>query len=165
MNTVDDLVFRVKGKKVSAPMTEIKALPEAERHKAYMRLRTLGSAVAGFTGMATKMPPTMAMGGAGAAPRARSPSPKPKKAAPRQSPGSAMEDHIEDILKAFVEKDSLDGEDYGELIDEYGQDDMVEEVVKRMKKDRYTVKQIVKGMKDLREEGYTMFADYIEEHS
>jgi hypothetical protein len=95
-----------------------------------------------------------------AAPRPRSPSPEP-----RQSPGSAIESHIEDILMAFVEKDNLDGEDFGELIDEYGQDDMVDEVVKRMKKDGYTVKQIVKGMKGQKEEGYTMFDDYIEEHS
>jgi coenzyme F420-reducing hydrogenase alpha subunit len=85
MNTVDDLVFKVKGNRVGASAPELKALPEAERQKAYMRLRALGSTVAGFTGMAAKMPPTMAMGGAGAAPRSRSPSPKPKRSDMRSS--------------------------------------------------------------------------------
>lgn len=91
MNTVDDLVFKVKGKSVKAPMSEVKALPEAERQKAYMRMRTLGSTVAGFTSAPAKMPPTIAMAGAGAAPRARSPSPKPKPA-PSKAPKKDLYD-------------------------------------------------------------------------
>lgn len=48
MNTVDDITFKVKGKHVSAPMSEVKVLPADERHKALVRMKALGSAVAGF---------------------------------------------------------------------------------------------------------------------
>ena len=186
MNTVDDLVFRVKGKTVNAPMSEIKALPEEERRKAYMRLRTLGSAVAGFTSAPAKMPPTMAMGGAGAAPRPRSPSPKPAakpepKPEPKPAPKKKMSakqkradeseyrllqipfEIVDDYLKAQGRDDD---EDAAEVMEEIGYDEMVEEVVRRMKKEKYTLKQIVAAMKiTTRDEGFTMYRDFIEEHS
>jgi hypothetical protein len=75
MNTVDDITFFVKGKTVSSTGKEIKALPADERHKALMRLKALGSAVAGFASMEKPKAaaPAAAAGGAG---RARSPSPK-----------------------------------------------------------------------------------------
>lgn len=183
MNTVDDLVFSVKGKKVSAPMTEIKALPEAERQKAYMRLRALGSAVAGFTGAPAKMPPTVAaMGGAGAAPRPRSPSPKPA-AKPEPKPAakkkmSAKQKHAESAMYRILQipfeivDDYLkaqgrdDDEDAAEVMEEIGYDDMVDEVVRRMKKEKYSLKQIVAAMKEAKgDEGYTMYDEFIEEHS
>lgn len=103
MNTVDDLVFKVKGKSVNAPMSDIKALPEEERRKAYARLRALGSTVAGFTGAPAKMPPTVAaMGGAGAAPRSRSPSPKPKRS--RIPLYGEKKDAILDKVRDIVDK-------------------------------------------------------------
>jgi hypothetical protein len=76
MSTINDVVFTVKGKSVSMPVT--KGLPKDVSTEALRRFKVLGSAVAGFTGAAGKMPPSVAaMGGAGGPARSRSPSPKP----------------------------------------------------------------------------------------
>lgn len=182
MNTVDDLVFKVKGNRVGVSAPEVKALPEAERQKAYMRLRALGSTVAGFTGAPAKMPPTVAaMGGAGAAPRSRSPSPKPAaKPEPKPAPKkkSAKQKHAESAMYRILQipfeivDDYLkqhgrdDDEDAAEVMEEIGYDDMVDEVVRRMKKEKYSLKQIVAAMKEAKgDEGYTMYDEFIEEHS
>ena len=101
MNTVADIEFKVKGKSVSVPMSKVNALPEAERAKAYQRLRTLGSTVAGFSAMETpKMPPTVM------ATRARSPSPKPepkKSADDRESLVLKIKDIAAEMRKRFKE--------------------------------------------------------------
>jgi hypothetical protein len=81
MNTVDDVTFFVKGKRVGTTADIIKALPEEDRRKAYNRMRALGSTVAGFASMeGARVPagaaPAAAAAGAG---RARSPSPKPER--------------------------------------------------------------------------------------
>tara|TARA_R110000868_G_scaffold251518_1_gene508288 strand:- start:8 stop:565 length:558 start_codon:yes stop_codon:yes gene_type:complete len=65
MSTINDVVFKVKGKTVSMPETH--RLPKDVSEEAFRRFRILGSAVAGFTGAPGKMPSSVAaIGGAGA---------------------------------------------------------------------------------------------------
>tara|TARA_R110000868_G_scaffold199868_1_gene446994 strand:- start:332 stop:859 length:528 start_codon:yes stop_codon:yes gene_type:complete len=175
MSKIDDIVFTVKGKTVSTP--SLKGLPKDVSAEALKRFKILGSAVAGFTKAAAKTPPTVAaMGGAGGPARSRSPSPKPapkpKKKEPKQSAKEARAEMrllqmpgeiVDQYLKAAGRDED---EDTGEVIEELGYDEVVSEVVRRMKKEKFTAKQILVAMKTATEgEGYSMYDDYIEEHS
>lgn len=94
MNRADNVLFRVKGDKVSAAPSRIKRLPLIEKTEALRRLQLLGTVVAGFArSEAPAAAPAPAAGGAG---RARSPSP-PRAAAPAAAPAPASSSSIPKI--------------------------------------------------------------------
>lgn len=157
MSTINDVTFTVKGKSVSMPST--KGLPKDVSTEALKRFKILGSAVAGFTGAAGKMPPSVApMGGAGGPARSRSPSPKPapKKAVKeKQDPGMMMMNIMVDFENEFG-VDML-----GDLAD--GKSDLLwhhqlgAEMIKQMKSEGYSTPETMSALKKLKADGFPFF--------
>lgn len=117
MSKIDDVVFTVKGKTVSTP--SLKGLPKDVSAEALKRFKILGSAVAGFTKGAAKMPPTVAaIGGAGGPSRSRSPSPKP---ASKKSPGLAAAENQYGLLQEMAKqpKKVRDDADFQNVVKEH----------------------------------------------
>lgn len=111
MNRVDNVLFRVKGDKVSAAPSRIKRLPLIEKTEALRRLQLLGTVVAGFARPEAPAP-APAVGGAG---RARSPSP------PRAAADVA--DYVPDLLFPHNVKD------YREVMARHGLESEGEEIL------------------------------------